>query len=599
MKKISTLLFTWISLGHLLAQTTYTKEVEDQIKQVENNLSGYIKLKAKGYTITERMAHYKLKGLSVAVIHGYQVVWAKGYGWADEQEKRPVTVNTLFQAASNSKSINAWAVLQLAQEKKLDLYTDINLYLKSWKFPYDSLSNNKKITVANLLSHTAGLGVHGFPGYDRKAKIPTLTQILDGKEPANTPAVRSEFEPGLKSKYSGGGTTISKLIITDITGEAYDTYLYNHVLKPLGMVNSFFTQPPPPDKLKMLATGYYANGEEVPNKFHIYPEQAPDGLWTNPTEMCNYIIEAQLSYAGKSSKVLTPEMTKLGLTPYLDKSAALGVFVEERGTTKYFEHGAGNEGFCGQYYASLEGGDGVVVYVNSDNRNIIGEIINSVAMVYKWKDFYDATVRSERNVPASVLSTYEGVYLFDGKLSAIMKKADGYYYFSSDIFSKMHFLDEKTFFNEEFQTVKTFLTDANGKVRGFSRQVNGNFYPSAIKVTNADTLQVGEGQINNLAWYLLENKQFVDAIRFFKRGIVLDPEDLAALGNLAHAYLFNNEYDKAILQYQVFLSKAKEINPGMSDMISDDFVTFKKMGFDKALMNRVFKDLPLKKPDGF
>ena len=144
MKKLILLLTIAVVFNKLNAQTTYSKEVEDQINQVENNLAGRIKLSAKGYNIKERMAHYKLKGLSVAVVHNYKVVWAKGYGWADEQEKRPVTVNTLFQAASNSKSINAMAVLKLAQDKKLDLYTDINTYLKSCKLPYDSLSKNKK-----------------------------------------------------------------------------------------------------------------------------------------------------------------------------------------------------------------------------------------------------------------------------------------------------------------------------------------------------------------------------------------------------------------------------------------------------------------------
>jgi len=599
MKKILLIIALGLNFGNLVSQTTYSKEVEAQIEQVENNLAGRVKLSAKGYNIKERMAYYKLKGLSLAVVHNYQVVWAKGYGWADEAEKRPVTVNTLFQAASNSKSINAMGVLKLVQDKKLDLYTDINFYLKSWQFPYDSLSKNKKITLANLLSHTAGLSVHGFPGYDRKAQLPTITQILDGKAPANTAAVRSEFEPGLKSKYSGGGTTISKLVIMDVTGQPYDKFMYDNVLKPLGMINSFFTQPPPADKLNMLATGYYVNGSEVPHKFHVYPEQAPDGLWTTPTEMCKYIIETQLAYAGRSSKVLTPEMTKLSLTPYIDKIAALGVFVEERGTTKYFQHGAGNEGFCGQYYASVEGGDGVVVYVNSDNRSIIQEVINSVATVYKWKDFYDATVKSEVTVPESVLAKYTGVYMFDDVLTAIFKKEDGYYYLSDNVYAKMYFTTEKSFFNEEFQTEKTFLMDTAGNVTGFSRQINGKFYPTAVKVTDVGTLKVAPGQINNMGWYLLENKQYNTAIAFFKKGILLDPKDVAAIGNLGHAYLFNNEYDKAIAQYKEFLSKVKELNPELTNMISNDFITFKSMGFDRSLMDKVFTDLKIKKPKGY
>ena len=118
-------------------------------------------------------------------------------------------------------------------------------YLTSWKFPYDSVSNNKKITLAQILSHSAGLGVHGFPGYDLLAKIPTVPQVLDGVPPANTSAVRSEMEPGLKFQYSGGGTTIAQLIVSDVAKQPYDVYMYANVLKPMGMVNSFYTQPPP------------------------------------------------------------------------------------------------------------------------------------------------------------------------------------------------------------------------------------------------------------------------------------------------------------------------------------------------------------------
>lgn len=86
----------------------------------------------------------------------------------------------------------------------MDPEADINNYLVRWKFPYHSISKNKKITVYNLLSHTAGLDIHGFPGYEITDTLPTIQQILDGQRPANTKAVRSLFEPGKQYKYSGG-----------------------------------------------------------------------------------------------------------------------------------------------------------------------------------------------------------------------------------------------------------------------------------------------------------------------------------------------------------------------------------------------------------
>ncbi len=596
-----TILIAWLCMvsGSALAQTKYTKDIEDQIKLVENGLSGRVKINGKTYNLQERMAHFKVKGLSIAVIKNYKIVWAKGYGWADEKEKRPVNTQTLFEPGSISKSLNAVAVLKLVHDKKLDLYADINTYLTSWKFPYDSVSKNKKITLANLLSHSAGLGVHGFPGYDRKEKIPTLVEILDGKKPANTPAVRSEFEPGLKFKYSGGGTSISQLIITDVTNQPYDQFLYETVLKPIGMVNSTYSQPLPKDKLKFAATGYDKDGREVPNKFHVYPEQGAAGLWMTPSDLCNYIIETQWAYQGKSSKVLNQEMTKLRLTPYLDESSALGVFIEDRGGVKYFQHGAGNEGFRGQYYGSLEGGNGVAVFVNSDNGAILFEVINSVAEVYKWKNFYFPEAKNVVTVPDAVLQTYEGIYLFEDKYAIVLPKEDGYYYLTDGVYSKMHFTSETDFFNEEFLAEKTFMKDSSGKVIGFSRQVRGKTFPQAIKVENADTLSLPAYQLNTMGWYLLENKQYDKAISFLNRGIKLMPEDPIATGNLGHCYLFKGDFKRAIRLYQDFLFRAVGPYENMKDMISQDFVFFKNNGFDAGLMNKAFAELKLEIPEAY
>ena len=599
MKKIILVIAILLGLTDFIAQTIYSKETEALITQVENNISGRVKIEGESHNILDRMARYKVKGLSVAVIHNYEVVWAKGYGWADEKEKRVVTTQTLFEPGSISKSLNALGILKLVQEKKLDLYADINSYLKSWKFPYDSLSKNKKITLANLLSHSAGLTVHGFPGYDREGKIPTVPEILDGKKPANTPAVRSQFEPGLRFQYSGGGTTISQLILTDVTQKPYDKFIYENVFKPLGMENTFFTQPPPADKLSLVASGYRKNGNVVIGKFHVYPEQAAAGLWTTPGDLCKYIIETQLAYLGRSAKVLNEEMTKLRLTPYIDKSAALGVFIEERGGIKYFQHGAGNEGFRGQYYGSLEGGNGVAIFVNSDNGEILFELINSVASVYHWKDFYKPVLKKEIKVSETILQKYPGVYLFEGIIAEITKNEDSFYYWSDEINSKMHFTSDKDFFNVEFPTEKTFVYDASGNVTGFLRKLNGKDVPAAIKIIKVDSIKANPGQINGLGWHLLENKKYDDAINYLKRGVELAPNDLAIKCNLAHCYLFNNAYEKALRLYKDNIDLKNEAVSSMKEMIKQDFVYLKNSGFDTSLMDKIFFDLKLEIPEAY
>jgi CubicO group peptidase (beta-lactamase class C family) len=405
------LLFSFLISLFILSAAAQTTNQKESILKVENSLAPDI---VYGDTIPklnilQQMAAYNINGLSIAVIKNYKIEWAKGYGFADVLEKRPVTVNTRFQAASISKSINSLALLKLVQQGKIDLYADINTYLKSWKFPYDSLSGNKKISLANLLSHSAGLSVHGFGGYTPGDSLPGIIEILNGKRPANSPAVLSLFEPSKKYQYSGGGTVITQLILTDITGMRYEDYLNKEVLQPIGMTNSFFNQPPPAGT-KDLATAYNG-GSEVKGKYNIYPEQAPAGLWTTPADLAKYIIETQLEYEGTSNKILSRQMMIKRLTPYIDSSVGLGLFIENKSGEKYFTHNGGNEGFLSTSYGSLKDGNGVVVMINGNNFSIIPELVNSVAIVYGWKKFYTPVFKKINTIPADTLLTFTGKFL--------------------------------------------------------------------------------------------------------------------------------------------------------------------------------------------
>ena len=402
------LLFSVFIFNTTLAQST----VEDRIKQVENGLTENIQISDSApFNLLERMKHFKVQGLSIAVIKDYKVDFAKGYGFADTEKKIRVSDKTLFQAASISKSLNSLAILKLFKDRDLDVYADINTYLKSWKFPYDSISKGKKINMANLLSHTAGLNVHGFGGYEAGKPLPSVIQILNGESPANSDAVQSLFVPGTRQAYSGGGTTISQLILTDITGQRYENYLMEQVLKPLGMLSSTFAQPPLGVREELLSAGYDGDGKEVKGKYHIYPEQAAAGLWTNPSDLAKYIIETQLAYQGKSAKVLDQQHTKLRLSPYMNKNgAAFGVFVEDYNGVKYFGHGAGNAGFTGGYYGSFEGGNGLIIMVNSDNGEIIQELINSISAVYGFAGLSKTRKVTLAEVPDQDLNSYLGNY---------------------------------------------------------------------------------------------------------------------------------------------------------------------------------------------
>jgi CubicO group peptidase (beta-lactamase class C family) len=219
------------------------------------------------------------------------------------------------------------------------------------------------------------------------------------------------------------------------------------VLKPLGMTHSSYTQPPPTGVQKQLAAAYNVNAP-VPGKFNIYPEQAPDGLWTTPEDLGHFIIEVQNSLTGKSNKVLSKEMTTTMLTPVLEKGpTALGVFIENRGGQRYFRHGGSNNGFKCEYVASVENGNGLVIMTNSDEYSIIPEIINSVATVYQWVDFYKPVVKKVVYPDTSKLKDYAGEYKI-ANTTLRFKLAGGHLYINQDNspYSRIYFESDDTFF---------------------------------------------------------------------------------------------------------------------------------------------------------
>ena len=584
-------LFITIAILHGLTQTvegqtTYSTEIEAQIKQVENNLFSRVIINGKAYNIFKRMAFYNVKGLSIAVVKDYKIEWAKGYGFADEKEKRLVTATTLFEPGSISKSLNALGALKLAQENKMELDKDINTYLKSWQFPYDSISKGKKITLANLLSHTAGLGVHGFLGYDRNSKMPSLIEILDGKSPSISPAIRSFMEPNVAYEYSGGGTTISQLMIEDISKLPYHLFMQQNVLTPLGMTNSFYNQPPTNDKLKQLATGYDKDGNEIKGKFHVYPTQAAAGLWTTPTDLAKYMIDIQLSIKGKSNKVLNKNFAELHTNRFLkDADVTLGSFKQERNKEAYFFHDAANDGFRGLYFGSIEGGNGVAIVVNSDLGDIIYELLNSVANVYNWKGWDKPKNVQTIAIDKSLYKKYKGLYVVDSSFIEITQEKDGLYYYVQGKKAKMYFTTTVDFMNIEFASEKTFVINKSGAIEGFTKRLNGNTLPPAKKVYDIETANVKKVEYAEFGWHLLENKRFDEAIQLMLIGILKDPSDIASSRNLAHCYLFKNEYKKAIDIYITLNSKEDKVT------LKEELLYFKTKGFDKALIEKALKEL--------
>src|SRR5262245_45183275 len=363
--------------------------VAERIKRVENGIEP-VKIGNDApipLDLPALMKLYNDPALSVAVIDDFKIAWAKAYGTTDSAGKTPVTTKTLFQAGSISKPVAATGMLALVEAGTLSLDEDVNLKLKTWKVPENEFTKEQKVTLRRLASHTAGLTVHGFPGYDTDEKVPTIVQVLNGEKPmVNTAPIRVDIVPGTKERYSGGGVTIEQLVMMDVTGERFPPLMKRLVLDKIGMTDSSYEQPIPTAWAARTAAGTYATGKPVHGKWHVYPEMAAAGLWTTPTDLAKFAIEIALSRQAKSNKVLTQKTVQEMLTP---QPAAEGTgigFAVPKARPGEFGHNGADEGFQALLVMNWETGQGIALMANSDNGIAVAqEVLRTVAREYAWK----------------------------------------------------------------------------------------------------------------------------------------------------------------------------------------------------------------------
>lgn len=387
-------------------------QLADRIGRVENGLLPSVIIKdrqAAAMNIADRMKFYNTPGVSIAVINNGKIEWARGYGVKKAGTDETVKPDTLFQAASISKPVAAVAGLRLVEQGKLDLDADVNQWLASWQVPNNEFTQNGgKVTLRGLLSHSAGLTVHGFRGYATSEQMPTLVQILNGEKPANSAPIRVDIAPGSRWRYSGGGYTVFQQLIEDMTKKPFPQLMRDMVLKPIGMRRSTYEQPLP-QALRPQAAGHDGKGITVAGDFHTYPEMAAAGLWTTPSDLARFAIEVQRSLSGKSNKLLSRKMAEQLLTAQKGEWG-LGLTLSGAGAASRFGHGGSNEGFRCSMIAYSKTGQGAVVMTNGDGGAQLGrEILFSIAKEYGWAD-YSPTERTLANIDPQVFNVYTGEY---------------------------------------------------------------------------------------------------------------------------------------------------------------------------------------------
>lgn len=524
------------------------------------------------------MRLYHVPAVSIAVFDGQRILWAKAYGMADADALAPATEATLFQAASISKSVASLGALKEVERGKIALDRNINEYLKSWKLPENDFTKKTPVTLAELLSHTAGTTVHGFPGYAAGKDVPSVVQVLDGASPANTAPIRVDIPPGKEYRYSGGGFTIVQLALTDIEGKSFPQILEEDVLKPLGMAESTYEQPLPPGRLRFAAAGHDDQGRPIPGKRHTYPEMAAAGLWTTPSDLSRFAMGVERSYEGKPGAVLSKETATRMLTPVLG-DYALGLGIEKRGSSTYFTHDGANEGFRCVYVANRDKGYGAAVMTNAEKGGFLTqEIVRAIAAAYRW-DGYPSEPIEPAKLDAATLAARAGRYqLSSDEILTLTPKGER---MQGRLSLQKEFelvpLSPKEFLRTDAEVRYSFDSDSSGRdevvitPHGGEKRT-GRRVAETVRVP-ADDLEAGkldaalagyrrlretspsdpaiaEGRLNNLGYAYLARDDFKPAIAILLLNTQLYPDSANTYDSLAEAHMKKGDKKQAIALYR-------------------------------------------------
>lgn len=319
-------------------------------------------------TIKELMTKHSVPGVNVAIIKKGQLSYTRNYGVLQKGVAEEVNDETMFSMGSISKFVNAIIILKLVKEGKLNLDENVNNYLLQWKVKDNSYTEKKPVTLRGILSHTAGLSVHGFEDYLPEEPIPNTIQILNGEKPAKNSKVEVIYPVGSRFQYSGGGITICQKIIEDVTGLSYPEAAEQILFKPLGLKRTSYENPLPLS-FDNVAKAHDGNGNAIalPRGYQTMPETAASGLWTTLIDFSKLLALIKSKNRNDSSNFLSPELIDEMVTEQHPGTYGLGPKIIQVKGKKVIEHGGSNDSYKAIFIIFWEKESGYILQSNGSN----------------------------------------------------------------------------------------------------------------------------------------------------------------------------------------------------------------------------------------
>ena len=367
-------------------------------------------------TIPRLLEAYDVPGAAIGILKDGEVWRELPFGMANVEAGRLVDAGTAFNIGSISKTVAAWGVMRLVERGELDLDAPVETYLTRWHLPESEFSHDG-VTIRRLLSHTAGLSLHGYPGFEPGDELPTVEESLSGA--TNGPgAVFVAHEPGSKWQYSGGGFTLAQLIVEEVTGRGFAEYMDAEVLGPLGMHDSSY--PWDADVDRIAAQPYGNAGEPIPG-----PRFTAMAAASLKTTLHDFLRFAQASLGtldgpDGTGGVVSMETLQLMQTPVPPTEGyGLGYAVSETEGIKFAGHGGANTGWMAQLQVTPGNGHGLVVMTNGSNGGVIIR-----AVMCEWRARVTGTecenpVEIPAVVAAELLEPYVGRYQLEDRVVSL------------------------------------------------------------------------------------------------------------------------------------------------------------------------------------
>jgi len=322
------------------------------------------------------LASNKVPGAVVSCIKNGEVAWTKAFGLADLRTRSPMRPNMVFNHGSNGKVLTAWAMMRLVEEGKVELDAPANRYLKRWQIRSTRFDPNG-VTPRRLISHTAGLTVHGFKDYEQGVRLPSLVGVLDGKN-QDDGAVFINWEPGTTNVYSGGGFVIAQMIIEDVSGKPFAEFMRREVAKPLGLSSLEWVWSP---RLEHRAPTPYDDELKSVGYRQLAAQAIGSEICTVP-DFARFIAAAVAGPHNESPGrgVLKPETISLMVQtqPNITPSGGLGYGIGSRKDEKYLAHAGANPGWCAFFLISVHRRDGFVIANNSSRGGAVNDAVTEL-----------------------------------------------------------------------------------------------------------------------------------------------------------------------------------------------------------------------------